>query len=405
MESGTATTDKVEAQQQGRTTISPVRMKKFVAPSMRDAMRQIKKEMGDGAIILKSQKIPSNDAFPFLHHDKVEVLAALEPVELESGGEADRTQLQPVVGRAQQSLNTEWEMEMVKEEIRTIRSTLEDISNRMKYQSMPSLPRHLMMFYQSLVGSGLNEKVVLDVVGKAMVSLPGEQLEDRKAITDFLSGEIARMVPTVPFLPPESPEPRIIALVGPTGMGKTTSLSKLLTNPKIYRKRSIAVITADTYRIGAVDQLRRVVRIAKVPLVVAYKPSQMLKAIQVHHDKDVILIDTAGRSQNNLHHIRNLREFMGAAQPDEIHLVIAANTRFEDMMDIADRFANIPYHRYLFTKLDETTGYGNIVNVILHRERPVSFLTYGQKVPEEIRWAKSSEFARMLVLGKRYGTA
>ena len=192
--------------------------------------------------------------------------------------------------------------------------------------------------------------------------------------------------------------------LGPTGVGKTTSLSKLLTNRKIYQNRRMAVISADTYRIGAIEQLKKVTTLAHVPLAVVYKPSQVVKAIQAYHDKDVIFIDTAGRSQSNQQHLRNLKEFMAAAKPDEIHLVMAANTRLQDMTETADRFAKVPFHKYLLTKLDETSGYGNIVNLLRHNEKPLSFLGYGQRVPDEIRWAKSSEFSRMLVLGKRYGS-
>lgn len=393
----------MEEPPQGSATTAPIRMKKFVASSMKEAMRQIKKEMGDDAIILKSQQIPNSDVFSFSNRNKVEVLAATEPIEMKSTSAEIEAPSGNKSGDRRQRLNTEWEMEVVKEEIRTIRSTLEEISNKIKYESMPSLPQHLMMFYQSLVGSGLDERLVLDIVGKALANLSGEQLSDRRAIVNFLSTEIAPLIPTAPFLPAPAAEPHVVALVGPTGVGKTTTLSKLLTNQHIYRNRRMAVISADTYRIGAIEQLKRVAGIAHVPLVIAYKPSQMIKAIQKHHDKDVIFIDTAGRSQNNRHHLLNLQEFMNAAKPDEIHLVISASTRFEDMRDIADRFADVPFHRYIFTKLDETTGYGNVVNLLRHRSKPLSFLAFGQKVPEEIRMAKSSEIARMMVLGKRYG--
>jgi flagellar biosynthesis protein FlhF len=402
MESSTNKSDFGEEVPKAQVDTSSMRIKKFVASSMKDAMLQVKKEMGDGAIILKSQRVPNHDLFSFLSREKVEVLAALEPMTPESEVVEESAPATASLDK-QWRLDREWEMETVREEMRSIRTSLEEITNRMKYQSMPTMPRLLTMLYQSMVGAGLDEKLALDLMGKALVTLSGDQLEDRKAVTDFLSSEIAQWIPTAPYLPPESAEPRIIALVGPTGMGKTTSLSKLLTNPNIFRGRRMAVITADTYRIGAVEQLKRVAGIARVPLVVAYKPSQMLKAIQVHHGKDVIFIDTAGRSPNNRHHLQNLKEFMGAAKPDEIHLVIAANTRFEDMKNIADQFDEVPFHRYLFTKLDETSGCGNVLNLMKHRERPCSFLAYGQKVPEEIRWAKSLEFARMFVLGKRYG--
>jgi len=404
MEPRTDNTNAVAEAVERGATVAPIRMKKFVASSMREAMLQIKKEMGDGAIILKSQKVPSSDLFSFRNRERVEVLAALEPPEGAMEGAAVNGGSVSSPGEHRRKLDTEWEMETVKQEIRGIRSTLEEISNKMRYESMPSLPRQLMLFYQSLVGSGLNEPLVLDIVGKALATLGGDQLEDRKVIGDFLAAEIAPMIPSAPFLPPASPEPRVIALVGPTGVGKTTTLSKLLTNQNLYRGRRMAVISADTYRIGAIEQLKKVTAIAKVPLAVVYKPSQVIKAIQVYHDKEVIFIDTAGRSQNNPQHLGNLREFMAAAKPDEIHLVLAANTRLEDMLDIADRFEKVPFHRYLLTKLDETCGYGNIINLLRHKEKPLSFLAYGQKVPDEIRWAKSSEIARMIVTGKRYGS-
>ncbi len=403
MESGTNSVDSTTVSSADDSRNPPVHIRKFVASSMKEAMRQIKKEMGEDAVILKSQVIPNSDLFSFRSKEKVEVLAALEPSD--DMPTARMTSSIPNVestGTQRQS-SSEWEIELVRDEIKTIRATLEEISHRMKYQSIPTMPRQLNLFYQSMLGSGLDEELVLDLTGQALGTLSGDQLDDRKVIADFLGEKLAPMIPTQSYLHHEPAEPRIVAFVGPTGMGKTTTISKLLTHKKIFHGRRMAVITADTYRIGATDQIKRVAGIAKVPIVVAYKPSQMLKAIQRHQDKDVILIDTAGRSQHNIYHMKNLREFMGAAQPDEVHLVLAANTRLEDLKETADRFNQIQIHRYLFTKLDETSGYGNIVNLIKHREKPISFLGFGQRIPDEIRWAKSKEFARMLILGKRYG--
>lgn len=403
MVSGTKSIDTNAASSLDDSKKSPLHIRKFVAPSMKEAMRQIKKEMGENAVILKSQVIPNSDLFSFRSGGKVEVLAALEPLdELPS---AKVTTSIPHVGStsAKSQLSAEWEIESVKDEIKTIRATLEEIVNRIKYQSKPTMPRQLQIFFQSMMGSGLDEELVLDLTGQALATLSGDQLEDRKVIADFLGDKLAPMIPTAPYLHHEPSEPRVVAFVGPTGVGKTTTISKLLTHKKIFTGRKMALITADTYRIGATDQIKRVASIANVPINVVYKPSQMLKAIQRHQDKDVIFIDTAGRSQQNNHHMKNLREFMGAAQPDEVHLVMAANTRLEDLKDTADRFNQIQVHRYLFTKLDETSGYGNIVNLVIHREKPISFLSTGQKIPDEIRWAKSKELARMLILGKRYG--
>ncbi len=403
MESGTNFVDSTAASSVDVSRNSPVHIRKFVASSMKEAMRQIKKEMGENAVILKSHVIPNSDLFSFRSKEKVEVLAALEP--LDDTPTARITSSIPNMEStgAQRQLSSEWEMEVVKDEIKTIRATLEEIANRIKYQSIPTMPRQLKLFYQSMVGSGLDEELVMDMTGQALGTLSGDQLDDRKVIADFLGDKLAPMIPTAPYLHHEPAEPRVVAFVGPTGMGKTTTISKLLTHKNIFRGRRMAVITADTYRIGATDQIKRVAEIAKVPIVVAYKPSQMLKAIQRHQDKNVIFIDTAGRSPHNRHHMKNLQEFMGAAQPDEVHLVLAANTRLEDLKETADRFNQIQIHRYLFTKLDETSGYGNIVNLIKHREKPISFLGFGQRVPNEIRWAKSKEFARMLILGNRYG--
>jgi flagellar biosynthesis protein FlhF len=192
----------------------------------------------------------------------------------------------------------------------------------------------------------------------------------------------------------------VIALVGPTGVGKTTTLLKMATNPQIFGRRNVAFISADTYRIGAVEQLRTFSSIARVPLSVVYSPTDISQALQNFGNQDLILIDTTGRSQNKPDHMIELRQFMQRASPDEIHLVLSATTKYKDILDIIQKFDSIGANRIAFTKLDETKTVGTMLNVSHYVKKPISYLTDGQNVPGDIALAKANRIADMIMSGR-----
>jgi flagellar biosynthesis protein FlhF len=190
-----------------------------------------------------------------------------------------------------------------------------------------------------------------------------------------------------------------VARVGPTGVGKTTTVAKLAASMKLVHRLRPGLITVDTYRIAAVEQLRTYAEIINLPLAVAKAPSEMQSAIEELGDVDLILIDTAGRSPRDEVKIRELEAFLAEVAPDEVHLVLSAVAGGRSLRAAVERFASVQADRLILTKLDEADGLGGILAVIGQANLPVSYLTTGQAVPDDFEPADRTRLAR-LILGQ-----
>ena len=190
---------------------------------------------------------------------------------------------------------------------------------------------------------------------------------------------------------------RIVALIGATGVGKTTTLAKIAARFVLEKNIRAALITADTYRISAVEQLKTYSYIIGLPLEIVYSPDELKVAIHKHRDKDLILIDTAGRSQHNEYQMKELQEFLAVNSHIECHLVMSATTKNRDAAEILDKFSACEPDRVIFTKTDETSSVGLILNLLAKRDIALSFLTNGQSVPDDIIPATPQKLAELLL--------
>lgn len=190
---------------------------------------------------------------------------------------------------------------------------------------------------------------------------------------------------------------RIVALIGPTGVGKTTTLAKIAARFVLDQGTRVALITADTYRISAVEQLKTYSDIIGVPLEIVYSPDELRKAIRKHSDKQLVLIDTAGRSQHNEYQMKELKELLKANTRVEKHLVISATTKSKDAADILEKFSVCRPDYVIFTKVDETSSVGLILNLLYEKEIALSYLAYGQSVPDDIMPASAEKLAELLL--------
>ena len=190
---------------------------------------------------------------------------------------------------------------------------------------------------------------------------------------------------------------KIIALIGATGVGKTTTLAKLAARFVLEKEMNVALITADTYRISAVEQLKTYSDIIGLTLETVYSPNDLKAAIDKHRDKQLILIDTAGRSQHNDFQLNELRELLAVDPNIEKHLVLSATTKYKDAVDIIRKFSLCAPDRVLFTKVDETSSIGTVVNLIHEYPIMLSYFTNGQSVPDDIITASSRGLAELLL--------
>ncbi|AOR22944.1 flagellar biosynthesis protein FlhF [Clostridium taeniosporum] len=188
-----------------------------------------------------------------------------------------------------------------------------------------------------------------------------------------------------------------VALVGPTGVGKTTTIAKLAGKLSLIDKKNVGLITVDTYRIGAIEQLKTYAEIMNIPFEVVITIKEMEEAIESMKDCDVILIDTTGRSSKNTMQISELRAFIEKANPDYISMVISATTKNKDIVSILNGYSELNYDNVIITKLDETTVYGSLYNIIKRSNKPIKYITTGQNVPNDIIAPTKKEMARFIL--------
>lgn len=192
---------------------------------------------------------------------------------------------------------------------------------------------------------------------------------------------------------------RVVAFIGPTGVGKTTTIAKLAALHVLAGDRKVGLITTDTFRIAAVDQLRTYANILNVPLQVAYQPSELPNAVAALDNCDLIMVDTAGRNFTKDKPIEEIRALFNATPFDEIHLVLSLTTKGEDMDALITAFQNLPITQVLLTKIDETRTYGAFINLLMQFGRPLSYVTMGQNVPDDIAQASTERLLKLTAGG------
>ena len=265
----------------------------------------------------------------------------------------------------------------------------------------PTMPQQLFDMYLKLLGQDISEELADQIVNDVRNELDPTELEDPACVREAVLRQLAAFIPVASNPMPEaSPDhrPLTIALIGPTGVGKTTTLAKLAATFKLRHGKKVGLITSDTYRIAAVDQLRTYANIIGLPLQVVLTPIEMKQAVHSLSNCDVILIDTAGRSQNDTSRLDELRQFITAAAPHEVHLVLSGTASEKVLLREAEAFSEVGVHKIVLTKLDEAVSFGVLVNVIRQIGMQLSYVTTGQEVPDHLEVGRAERLAE-LVLG------
>ncbi|MCB1052355.1 MAG: flagellar biosynthesis protein FlhF [Acidobacteria bacterium] len=274
--------------------------------------------------------------------------------------------------------------------------------NVVKHQNQLHLKNQtpaLIQVYNRLMENGMEASLAAKLVQLSEERLQPRQLNQVERVENMVHSLISKALEVAV---PKGPK-RIVALVGPTGVGKTTTLAKLAAHHALQDKGTVAFITLDTYRIAAVDQLKTYAHIMDIPLQVALNPAELAQAIQFHENKSLILIDTAGYSHHDKASMTNLLQFFKGRQDIEIHLVLSATTKGNDLTDIIHNFEALSPRHFILTKLDETSSYGPLFTQLIRFKKSVSYLTVGQSVPEDIAFPSKDYLADLFMGRTPYG--
>ncbi|HWL92345.1 MAG TPA: flagellar biosynthesis protein FlhF [Phycisphaerae bacterium] len=298
------------------------------------------------------------------------------------------------------------------EELTEIRGLVHDLVRRARRDDMLGGLDELSVHYTHLLAQDVAPELAAEVVrraGKRLIDstasagsprlrLANDDATTLEAIASEIRKVIAEMLaPAAPLRLREDGKPTVVALVGPTGVGKTTTIAKLAANMKLRENKRVGLITIDSYRIAAVEQLKTYAQILRIPIATVLKPGEIRAAIDSMADVDLILIDTAGRSQKDDARVAELGEFLRAANLDQVHLVLSTTSKEKTIREAIDRFGPLGAKHLIFTKLDETEGHGVIFNVLQDASLRLSYLTAGQAVPDDIEIGSASRVARLLM--------
>ena len=354
-----------------------MQVKNFKAPTMEKALAQVKKELGPEAIILSTRKLAEGLGEPW-----VEVSAAREQETSSSEAPAEAGDSSAAV------LN---DLQEIKGFLSLLISSKDQLSKLQSNQALAEL-------YHSLLVRGLDEKQVYILLNKAVSDLNGDPLDRSSIFNAFCKRLAAKISFARPFrVVSNSIGPAVYSFVGPTGVGKTTTLAKLAAYLKIKRSIELGIVSLDTYRIGALEQLRTYAEILEVPFVVAQSKSDLRSALDDFSHCDAVLVDTTGKNYLNRDHVRHLRSYFETGRRISNFLVLSATAKDEDLQQTIVHFREIDINSLIFTKLDETMHHGCIVNQLVRFNYPVSYLGTGQRVPEDIEPATQKRLLSFLL--------
>jgi len=249
---------------------------------------------------------------------------------------------------------------------------------------------------QELSRSGISTELIRTILD-TLNTLPVE--EENQTIKSRLSETFGRLIKFAGTLKMRKNSPRIIALVGPTGVGKTTTTAKLAAMYALNRGNKVALITMDIFRVGAVEQLKTYSRIMSIPIEVASTPKELEKAVEKHSDCDLILIDTAGRSHKDKEKLAEMKNYFADKIPLEVFLCLSATTKDRELTEILSRFSIFQISKIVFTKIDESESFGNMINLLMKDNLQIAYFTTGQRVPEDIEEATPAKLADMILRG------
>lgn len=367
-----------------------MQIKKYIAPTLKEATQQMKDELGGEAIILGTRVIEGDKRFGM--KKMYEITAGI-----------DQPLKEKLTKQQAKSTIEDYKLELEKLSKKIFEEPKQDLNKQTEKKKAEPINTNKL---EKEIDEVLN-KLQENEVQKNIIKTISKHLNDsasfieNSSLENYLISTLASMIKTTNFKVSKSKLTKI-ALVGPTGVGKTTCIAKLAVVSKIIHKLKVGLISIDTYRLGAIDQLRIFSEISDIEMAVAYQPEEMPKLLKKFKDKDLVFIDTVGRNQKAKESLDSIKKFLDAAEVDDTILVLNSTSSTKTLNDVADKFKQLNYNSIIFSKVDEAVAYGNILNISVNHNVPIMFLTNGQVIPDDILSVNPSFLANLIYSGKLY---
>lgn len=376
-----------------------MKVKKYTAATMPEAMKQVRKELGTGAVILNSKEVKHKGFLGLFKKSRIEVVAAHDPDPIRPSNNqmiqdkvADTTKTENKQDGSKKDSDN-----LVLEEIKQLKKMLHYSTDETSHY-----PMNYRLVYEGLIAQEVEPILAKQLVDKVMDKASDLEPENvnYRDIVNTLATVLKTELSGFPYKGIEDTK-KIAQFVGPTGVGKTTTIAKIAAKCMLEDQKKVALITSDTYRIAAVEQLRTYAKILDVPMEVAYTADDFRQAFEKYANYDVILVDTAGRNFRDEQYIRQLKETTRPEWEMDTYLVLALTAKAEDITTIYDQFSQIGIKEVVFTKTDETRQYGSFLNISLGKQTGIAYATNGQDVPEDLLKLSPSLISDYIVDGLR----
>lgn len=415
---------------------------KYQGKTKEEAIEKAKQELGQNAVVLNVKEIKPKGMFKVFKNSVYEVTAAVEetqkfvnPVSMQEAFQktndtinlaADEkitiapiqaVQTAPIQPMIQQEKVNPINEVRIENSSEGLEKRLENLSNILEKQlsaegkhteeknevqaANPEGFQFVKMLYRTLLENDVNEKYVNQVLDEAE-----KVIRSGSSVDQILSNVYQKLI--LKFEQPDTidtsgKKPKVVFFIGPTGVGKTTTLAKIASRYRVEHEKKVAFLTADTYRIAATEQLRTYANILDAPMSIIYSAEEMNAALARMEEYDLVFVDTAGfshRSENQCEDMKKLISGLDENYEKEVYLVLSATTKYKDLLEIADVYKEIADYKLIFTKLDETTTYGTILNIKLYSGAKLSYMTTGQNVPDDIEVFDTQKIVKQLLGGR-----
>lgn len=366
-----------------------MKIKKYTAPTMPEVMKEVRKDFGTDAVILQSKEVKKGGFLGLFKKTFIEVVAGVDPEPIISKSSPSKKQ---VTEHTQQSHNRKVKEENpLREEILNLQRLIEVQGRTSKQEFTPVYQ----LAYEHLLAQELSPSIAGQLIKDVKNDETNQdKYHDQETILIKVKQLISNRLEQVDI--GFTYDHRIIQFVGPTGVGKTTTIAKIAAKLYLEDKKKVAFITLDTYRIAAVEQLKTYAKILHIPVEVAYSKEDYRKAVEKFSSFDVILVDTAGRNYRDNQYMNEIKEWPSSLKVTN-YLVLSMTSKPKDMLDIYRRFQLLDVHGVVFTKLDETEQYGNILNICWNNKIRIGYLTNGQDVPEDVIQPSVEEMSHLIL--------